>query len=204
VIDDVKLFYDLTAQRTADEWYEKDVVMPTIRDFCSLLPQHPRVLDLGCGPGYESMRLASTGAQVVGVDFSIESIRIARERTPQCRFEVLDFRELDDRFGTFDGVFAAASLIHISSEELPDVMHRIASILKQGGYLCAIVQHGEGTREWDLETEGHKLRRVLYRYTHQALARAAPQLTFVREGYQDPELLDRGWRCYVFKAGVPS
>ena len=203
-MDDTRLFYDLTAERTADEWYENDVVMPTIRDFCSLLPEHPRVLDLGCGPGYESMRLASTGAQVVGVDFSVESIRIARERTPQCRFEVLDFRELDDRFGAFDGVFAAASLIHISPEELPDVMHRIASVLDEGGCLCAIVRHGEGTWERDLEIEGHKLKRVLYRYTEEDLASAAPQFTFVREGYHDPELLDRGWRCYLFrKSGAP-
>jgi hypothetical protein len=29
VIDDTRLFYDLTAERTAKEWYEKDVVMPT-------------------------------------------------------------------------------------------------------------------------------------------------------------------------------
>ena len=36
--DDTKRFYDLTAEQTAQEWYPKDVLMPTIRDFCSLLP----------------------------------------------------------------------------------------------------------------------------------------------------------------------
>ena len=76
-MDDVKLFYDLTAEPTADEWYEKDVVMPTIRDLISVLPKQPRVLDLGCGPGYESMRLASTGAQVVGVDDDEEAPHVA-------------------------------------------------------------------------------------------------------------------------------
>ena len=105
--EDTMRFYDLTAEQTADEWYSKDILMPTIHGFCALLSERPRVLDLGCGAGYESRRLASVGAQVLGVDFSEENIRIARERTPQCRFEVLAFRQLDDRFGgiqIFQGV----------------------------------------------------------------------------------------------------
>jgi SAM-dependent methyltransferase len=65
--DETKRFYDLNAEQTAREWYAQDVLMPTLRDFCSLLPDPPRVLDLGCGAGYESKRLASLGARVVGV-----------------------------------------------------------------------------------------------------------------------------------------
>lgn len=107
MVDEIKLFYDLTAEKTADQWYKEEMLKPTILDFVSLLPANPRILDLGCGPGYESMRLAQTGADVVGVDFSEECIRIARARRPQCRFEVMDFRDLDDRYSRFDGVFAS-------------------------------------------------------------------------------------------------
>lgn len=38
------------------------------------------VLDLGCGPGHYTTRLAQTGARIVGVDFSDRSVRHARER----------------------------------------------------------------------------------------------------------------------------
>ena len=100
--DNTKRFYDLTAEQTADEWYENDILMPTILDFLSLLPERPKILDLGCGPGYESMRLASVGAEVIGVDFSPECIRVAKERCPQCRFVLVDFRHLDRSFGEFD------------------------------------------------------------------------------------------------------
>jgi trans-aconitate methyltransferase len=92
--DDTKRFYDATADKVADEWYPNDVLMPTIREFLSHLPPKPRVLDLGCGPGHESMRLTSAGARVFGLDFSDECISVARQRCSQCQFEVADFRDL--------------------------------------------------------------------------------------------------------------
>jgi SAM-dependent methyltransferase len=203
--DNTKRFYDLTAEQTAREWYPKDILMPTIRDFCSFLPDRPRVLDLGCGAGYESKRLASVGARVVGVDFSEESVRIARERTPECRFEVLDFRQLDDRFGSFDGVFACASLIHISPEELPDVLTRIANVLQPGGHLLTLVRDGEGMRESWPVVEGVKLRRTVYRYRRADLEAACSRLAFVREGFLDRARLEReeiapDWGCYIFRS----
>jgi SAM-dependent methyltransferase len=206
--DDTKRFYDLTAEETAQAWYPQNVLMPTIRDFCSLLPDRPRVLDLGCGAGYESKRLASIDARVVGVDYSEESIRIARERTPECRFEVLDFRQLDDRFGDFDGVFACASLIHISPEELPDVLWRIANVLKPGGYLLTIVRDGEGMRETWPVVEGQKLRRLVYRYKRADLEAACSGLVFVRDGVLDraqleSEQIDPDWGCYIFRSAKP-
>jgi len=69
--NEIKIFYDLTAERTADEWYKEEILKPTILDFVSLLSDHPRILDLGCGTGHESMRLASTGADVLGIGFSV-------------------------------------------------------------------------------------------------------------------------------------
>ena len=53
--DETRLFHDLEAERIADEWYANDVLVPTIQEFLSLLPDKPKVLDLGCGPGYESI-----------------------------------------------------------------------------------------------------------------------------------------------------
>lgn len=55
--NDIKTFYNLVAERTADEWYSNNILLPSIREFLSLMPLKPRILDLGCGPGYESMRL---------------------------------------------------------------------------------------------------------------------------------------------------
>lgn len=198
--EETKLFNDLLAERTADEWYPNDVLMPTIAEFLSLLPERPRVLDLGCGVGHESMRLHSAGAEVVGVDYSPESIRTARERCPQCQFYELDFRELDDRWGAFDGVFASASFIHIPPEEMPGLLDRIAAVLSDGGKLLALVRDGQGTRERWPKVEGRKLHRVIHLYSRETLESlaTAASLRLVREGYLPPKVADDGWRCYIF------
>jgi 2-polyprenyl-3-methyl-5-hydroxy-6-metoxy-1,4-benzoquinol methylase len=195
--DHTKRFYDLTAETVADEWYPNEVLMPTIREFVSRLPREPRVLDLGCGPGHESMRLASAGATVLGLDFSEESIRIARERCPQCRFEVADFFGLDARFGRFHGVFAAASLIHVPPARLPDVMARIAGVLEDEGLLLAIVLEGEGLRERWPVVKGRKLKRTLYLYRREDLAAATADLVSCGELPLADELVLEGWRAQL-------
>ena len=40
-----------------------------------------RVLDVGCGPGLYTTRLAASGARVTGIDFSERSIACAREQS---------------------------------------------------------------------------------------------------------------------------
>ena len=66
--DNTRRFYDLIAESVADIWYERDILMPTTEDFVALLPDEPSILDLGCGPGHETMRMAWVGAEVIGVD----------------------------------------------------------------------------------------------------------------------------------------
>lgn len=201
--DDIKRFYDLTAEATADQWYTETILQPTIDSFMKLLPLHPRILDLGCGPGHESKRMAASGASVVGVDFSPECIRIARERTPECHFEVMDLRQLDARVRDFDGVWACASLIHINPCELPGVLQNIQGALKKDGYAALIIQDGFGVKEeWSQLEVGHNiLQRTVYCYTKEHLVAVAEPagMSFVCHGYLDPSLKEQGWRNYIFR-----
>ena len=203
-MDDTRTFYDLTAEQTADQWYPNEILNPSILDFVRRLPQHPRILDLGCGPGHESMRLSRAGADVMGVDFSEECIRTAKERCPGVQFEVLDFRELDQRFGAFDGVWACASFIHISPEELFEVLQRITAILKSNGHLIVLVMMGEGILEEksNLEVDGRRLRRTVYGYTRESFTSIAQKAGFeyVSEGYLDPDLAAYGWGAYIYRS----
>jgi SAM-dependent methyltransferase len=201
--EETKLFYNLTAEETAKEWYENYILMPSIEEFVTLLPENPRVLDLGCGAGYESMRLIKAGAQVVGVDFSEESIRIAKERCPEARFELMDFRQLDGKkLGKFDGVFACASLIHVSQKELPGVFKQLRGVLKRNGFVVAIVRKGEGFWEGWPEVNGQKIKRVVYLYSRQTLSAAASGFKHVKQGYLDPALVENGeygWISHIFQ-----
>ena len=201
--DDTRLFYDLTAEETAEKWYKNDILLPTIKEFMALLPERPRILDFGCGPGHESMRLTSAGAEVVGIDFSPECIRIARQRCPECRFEVMDFYTLDKTFGIFDGIFASGSLIHAEHDKVEAVIKDAAGLLRNNGCFLMIVQEGQGLKDkWnDFKIKGEKLRRPVYCYTKDSLidiSRSA-KLQFLKEGYLDKSLIAQGWRNYIFK-----
>jgi trans-aconitate methyltransferase len=66
-----------------------------------------RILDLGCGDGFLTQRIAESGATVVGVDSSPQMIAAARERGVDAHHvsgEALQFQ------GEFDAVFSNAAL----------------------------------------------------------------------------------------------
>jgi trans-aconitate methyltransferase len=93
-----------------------------------------RILDLGCGTGHLTAKIADTGAHVVGVDRSPEMIHQARLKYPSLRFEVMDAREiaLD---GNFDAVFSNATLHWIKEPER--VIAGIKKSLCPGGRFVA-------------------------------------------------------------------
>jgi trans-aconitate methyltransferase len=93
-----------------------------------------RILDLGCGTGHLTARIAETGANVVGVDRSPEMIHQAKERYPSLRFEVMDAQEiqLDSQF---DAVFSNATLHWIKEPER--AITGIKKSLRPGGRFVA-------------------------------------------------------------------
>jgi SAM-dependent methyltransferase len=93
-----------------------------------------RILDLGCGTGHLTAKIAETGAHAVGVDRSPEMIRRAKERYSSLQFEVMDAREiaLD---GSFDAIFSNATLHWIKEPER--VISGIKKSLRPGGRFVA-------------------------------------------------------------------
>ncbi|MGH3503547.1 MAG: methyltransferase domain-containing protein, partial [Nocardioidaceae bacterium] len=51
--------------------------------FLRLLPEHAYVVDLGCGDGRQAERIAAAGHEVLGVDYSFEALRVARQTRPE-------------------------------------------------------------------------------------------------------------------------
>ena len=87
-----------------------------------------RILDLGCGDGALTEKLAALGCVVVGVDASAEQIAAAKARGLDAR--VTDGQRLDFE-AEFDAVFSNAAL-HWMRE--PDrVIAGVARALKPGG-----------------------------------------------------------------------
>jgi trans-aconitate methyltransferase len=92
------------------------------------------VLDLGCGTGHLTARIAEAGAEVVGIDSSPEMVEEAKRQYPGIPFGVADAREF--RFDEpFDAVFSNAVLHWVKPPEQAVACVRRA--LKPGGRFVA-------------------------------------------------------------------
>ena len=92
------------------------------------------ILDLGCGPGRDLCYFDSLGHEVVGLEGSKELVEMAR-RHSGCEVIHQDFIKLELPKSRFDGVFANASLFHVPSQELPQVLCALHASLKPDGVL---------------------------------------------------------------------
>ncbi len=108
------------------------------------VPAGARVLDVGCGVGRWSCRLAARGASVTGVDLSPTMIVQAGRRAAaqgvaaRCRFLAQDLAalELD---GRFDLILGVTVLQHIlEPESLRAALQRLASYLAADGTLILL------------------------------------------------------------------
>ncbi|MCP1630581.1 SAM-dependent methyltransferase [Citrobacter amalonaticus] len=103
------------------------------------LPVGATILDLGCGPGFYTQRLAQRGFDCTGVDFSPASVQWAREQAQSAALDI-DYQEQDVRDyqpdGTFDFIMMTFGEINVfSAEDAQRLVSRSAAWLKPGGKL---------------------------------------------------------------------
>ncbi len=91
-----------------------------------------RILDLGCGTGHLTAKIAERGAEVMGLDGSASMIAQARQNYPKLRFTLADARTFHFN-EPFDAVFSNAALHWIP--EAGSVIERLRDSLKPGGRL---------------------------------------------------------------------
>jgi SAM-dependent methyltransferase len=106
------------------------------------------LLDFGCGPGRDLKALAARGHVAIGLEGAAKLAAMARAYSG-CEVWQQDFLALDLPAGRFDGVFANASLFHVPSRALPDVLKRLHACLKPGGVLFASNPRGHNEEGWN-------------------------------------------------------
>ena len=99
-----------------------------------------KVLMLGCGTGDECLLLTQFGGKdMVGIDVSAESIKIAKETYPEFEFFVGDMHNLPFEDGCFDFVYSSL-VIHYSGTP-SDAYKEVNRVLKKGGQLLFSIGH---------------------------------------------------------------
>lgn len=137
--------YDALAERFG-EWgtrVEGDPWARFVDDLAERLPAGAKVLDLGCGNGSKTARLADR-FDVTGVDISEQQLRLARDAVPKASFVQADFTELDFPAEELAAVTALYSIVHVPREEQAALFARIREWLKPGGLFLASLSHVGG------------------------------------------------------------
>ncbi|HLO83972.1 MAG TPA: methyltransferase domain-containing protein [Nostocaceae cyanobacterium] len=92
------------------------------------------ILDLGCGTGQLTEKIAIAGAEILGIDAAPSMIETAKANYPQLRFQVGDARNFQvDK--PCDAIFSNATLHWI--KEADAVIACISQALKPGGRFVA-------------------------------------------------------------------
>ncbi len=135
--------YQATAQQFAHN-VANLAPIGSIEKFIKLLTPKAKIIDLGCGSGRDAKIFTSMGADVLGVDYCSNLIDIAKSHAPLANFKLMDIETMDFQASSFDGVWSACSLAHISKKILPDVLKKINFILKENGYFYLALKKGSG------------------------------------------------------------
>jgi SAM-dependent methyltransferase len=95
-------------------------------------------LEIGCGTGAFSRRLAQCSQRVTAIDLSSEMIRVARSRSNHLSnidFEVADLMSRDFPAGHFDCIATIATLHHLP---LRPALLKLIDTLRPGGVLIVL------------------------------------------------------------------
>lgn len=104
-------------QSAVPHWGFHEALYGNILQYC---PTGGRILDVGCGPGWSTMYLASKGFVSLGVDNEKTLVELARARASRLEspalFEVADAFDLSAYHGKFDLAFSCGVLEHFDRD----------------------------------------------------------------------------------------
>lgn len=137
--------YDRTAVSFAQKNYAIDLAEQRQR-FLALLSgsEHRRLLDLGCGPGRDTLAFTEAGYATIGADLSAGMLAEAKKRVPGGQFVQANMLSLPFASESFGGVWACASFLHLPKGEATAALAEIRRVLAADGALFLGVKRGKG------------------------------------------------------------
>jgi SAM-dependent methyltransferase len=133
-------------QRHAAEYAAATLSAPMdrfIKRFAQGLLPSARVADLGCGGGRDLRLLRECGLDPIGLD-SAEALAVIARQYSGASVVVGDLRSLPFAANVFDGVWAAASLLHLRRADINVALADIFRAMRAGAIFFGSVKSGKG------------------------------------------------------------
>lgn len=119
----------------ADPEYEEQIIPLALSELAAA----DRVLDIGCGDGQISRRLAVMGKRVVGVDPTWNQIQVAGERGGDVGYAAAVADRLPFPDASFDAAIACLVFEHIDAVD--EAIDEVARVLAPGGQFSFFLNH---------------------------------------------------------------
>ena len=119
------------------------------------------VLEVACGTGYWTERVARSAAKIVATDAAEEPMRIARAKSYPCgvvRFELADAYSLDSRLGPFDAGLAVFWWSHVPRQRAVAFLDSLHRCLDNGARVLLmdnIYAEGSSTPVCEVDADGN-------------------------------------------------
>jgi 2-polyprenyl-3-methyl-5-hydroxy-6-metoxy-1,4-benzoquinol methylase len=156
-----------------DELYWSPAFQERLRVWDDLLRRYVtrggRALDIGCGAGVFSFRLAELGSQVVGIDGAVNMIALCEARRKERGLEEIRFAagrlpHLDEE-GLHGADLVMSSSVVEYVEELDETLALFARLLKSGGILIVSMPNAHSvSRNYQRFMNRIRPRSDVYRY----------------------------------------
>ncbi|MBI4865117.1 MAG: class I SAM-dependent methyltransferase [Candidatus Riflebacteria bacterium] len=133
--------------------YVDEVQMQHLTPLFERIESSHRVLDVGCGTGRLTFRLAPRCREVVAADSSPAAIEVCDGRARElglanARFQVADVTRLDLEPASFDWILSVTCLMCITDpKQLTQTLGRLLGLLRPGGHLLLLEYTGTRRRD---------------------------------------------------------
>ena len=158
-MNDTISYYD----KHAGEYFNStvDVDFNLLRKkFVSFLPEHSKIIDIGCGSGRDVKAFCEMGYHAVGLDAS-EGLAAEAEAQLGIEVQVGDMATWIAQ-DPFDGIWCCATLLHLHEEEANAFLQNLRLNLKPEGILFLSVKEG-------IQTGPDEKGRYMHNYTEAEL-----------------------------------
>lgn len=112
------------------------------KKFLESIPNRGKILDLGCGPGNDSLFFHKSGYKVLAIDGAVGMVDLAKSKGLNAM--VMKYSEVNNLTDKYDGIWASYSLLHVPKNEISSILRKIKQLLKPNGKLYASFRLGKG------------------------------------------------------------
>lgn len=136
--ENAKDYFDKTISAKMGDKYNK---------FVKYLSAGSHILDMGCGSGRDSKYLLQAGYKITAIDGSKELCGLASQYIGQ-QVRNINFLDIND-IGVYDAIWSCASLLHLERDDIPQVLNKMNTALKDDGTIYLSLKIGKDYTEYE-------------------------------------------------------